>query len=216
MNKTALVIGATGLVGSELVKLLIADSRFGRVIVFARKSTTVTAEKLEEHIIDFDKPESWSDLVKGDVLFSCLGTTLSQAGSKDAQYKIDYTYQYQFAQAAATNGVKTYILVSSAGADPKSMIFYSRIKGELERDVKKLPFNSVYLIQPSLLVGERENSRFGEKLSFRILTALNSFGLFKKYKPITGNTVAKALLNASIKAEKGHREITLDKVFDLS
>jgi uncharacterized protein YbjT (DUF2867 family) len=151
--------------------------------------------------------------VQGDVLFSALGTTLKQAGSKENQYKIDYTYQYQFAAIAAENGVPVYVLVSSAGADPASSVFYSRVKGELENAVKKLSFQSVYFIQPSLLVGERKNQRTGEKLGYYVLKTLNSIGILKKYKPIQGKTVAQALINCGIKAEKGIHTITLHKVF---
>jgi len=213
MSKKAVVIGATGLVGHELVKLLTRDHRFDKVKVFVRKSTGLKSDKLEEHLIDFDDEKSWAHLVQGDVLFSALGTTLSQAGSKDAQYKIDYTYQFNFAKAAATHGIPTYVLVSSAGANPDSMIFYSRMKGELEREVTKLGIESVYLIQPSLLVGERAKSRFGEKLSFKVLQGLNAIGLFRKYKPITGQTVAKAMLNESLQSLPGNHTITLDELF---
>ena len=138
--KTAVVIGATGLVGSELVALLLADSRFETVKVFVRRSTGRQHPKLEEHLVNFDAVETWKEQLTGDVLFSAMGTTLKQAGSKDAQYKIDYTYQYNVAKAAAENGVPQYVLISSAGASPKSRIFYSRMKGELEESVKKLTF----------------------------------------------------------------------------
>jgi uncharacterized protein YbjT (DUF2867 family) len=212
--KTALIIGATGLVGKYLAELLLNDSRFGKVIVFARRTTGLNDPKLEEHIVDFNSPAEWMHLVKGDVAFSAMGTTLKQAGSKEAQYKIDYTYQYEFAKASAANGVPVYVLVSSAGADAKSTIFYSRIKGELENAVRKLNFTSVYFIQPSLLVGDREEKRGGEKIGFAVLKALNAIGILRKYKPIHGREVAKALLNCGAKAEKGVHTITLNKVFE--
>ncbi|MHA4894300.1 NAD(P)H-binding protein [Pedobacter sp. PWIIR3] len=216
MKKIALVIGATGLVGKELVKLLLADNRLEKVMVFTRRSMRISAKKLEEHLVDFDKSSSWSHLLKGDVMFSCMGTTKSQAGSEAAQYKIDYTYQYNFAAAGATNGVDTYVLVSSAGADPDSRIFYSRMKGELERDVKTLNFSSIYLIQPSLLVGDRDKSRFGEKAGFWVLKALNKLGLFKKYQPISGTTVAQAMVSAAIQSKPGIHIIALTDVFSLA
>lgn len=212
--KTALVIGATGLVGKHLVELLLNDSRFEKIIVFVRRNTGLNNPKLEERVVDFNAPGEWQHLVKGDVAFSAMGTTLKQAGSKEAQYKIDYTYQYEFAQAAARNSVPVFVLVSSAGADAKSSIFYSRIKGELENAVRKLYFKSVYFIQPSLLVGEREEQRRGEKISFKILNTLNALGILQKYKPIQGRDVAKALVNCSMKAETGVHTITLNKVFE--
>lgn len=214
--KTAIVIGATGLVGSALVDLLIEDSRFNRVLVFSRRSIGRSSAKLEEQIIDFDRPESWKDRVKGDVLFSSLGTTLKQAGGKEKQHKIDYTYQYQFAEAAAKNRVPCYVLVSAPGADPDSSLFYNRIKGELERDVKQLNFPEVHFMQPSLLHGQRDQERFGEKLGYQVLKGLNAIGLFKKYRAIDGNTVARAMINASLSQKAGVHLHVLDEIFSLA
>lgn len=121
--RTALVIGATGLVGNQLVEQLLANDQFSAVVIFVRRTTGLQHNKLREHIISFEQPESWDHLVKGDVLFSALGTTLKQAGSKETQFKVDFTYQYQFAEVAATNGIATYVLVSSAGANEKASFF---------------------------------------------------------------------------------------------
>jgi uncharacterized protein YbjT (DUF2867 family) len=214
--KTAIVIGATGMVGKHLVHALLVDSRFSKVQVFGRRSLGITNSKLEERLIDFDKPDLYKGFVKGDILFSTLGTTLKQAGSKPAQYKIDHTYQLQFAEAAAYNEVPVYVLVSSTSASPNSRIFYSRMKGELERDVKKLPFKSINILQPSLLVGVREQHRFGEGFGFHVLQLLNSVGLFKKYRAIHGQTVAKAMINAGIAAANGVQVFTLDQIFKLA
>jgi uncharacterized protein YbjT (DUF2867 family) len=117
--KTALLIGATGLTGSHLLHLLLADLRFEHIIIFVRRSTGIVHPKLEEHIVRFGHPEEWKHLVKGDVLFSALGTTVKLAGSKEAQYKVDYTYQFQFAAAASANGVPSYVLISASGANAK-------------------------------------------------------------------------------------------------
>jgi uncharacterized protein YbjT (DUF2867 family) len=214
--KTAIVIGATGLVGTQLVHLLLADTRFEKVVVFTRRSLQFKNEKLEEHIIDFNMPDEWQHLVKGDVFFSALGTTIKQAGGKKAQYKIDYTYQFQFAQAASYNNVPVYVLVSAASASQDSRIFYSRMKGELERDVKKLPFKSIYILQPGLLYGNRQQDRPGEKIGYSVITFLNRIGVFRKYRPIAGRTVAQAMLNSSIEAANGVHIYTLDRVFHLA
>jgi uncharacterized protein YbjT (DUF2867 family) len=140
IKKTAIVIGATGLVGSHLMRYLLEDDRYGLVKVFARRAVHLENAKLEKYIVDFERIESWRDEVTGDELFSALGTTRKQAGSKDAQYVVDFTYQYEVAKAAAENGVGTYVLVSSAGSDAGSRFFYTRMKGELEDAVRSLPF----------------------------------------------------------------------------
>lgn len=214
--KTAIIIGATGLVGNHLVHLLLDDDQFSKIVVFVRRSLQLQHQKIEEHIIDFAKPASWMSLVQGDILFSALGTTIKQAGSQRDQYKIDYTYQYAFAQAAAQDQVPTYVLVSSAGANPNAMFFYSRMKGELERDVKTLPFKSINIIQPGLLHGARKDERFGETMAFKVLNAINTIGLFKQYRPIEGKNVAVALRNAGIQAKPGVHTYTLEQVFELA
>lgn len=214
--KSAIVIGATGMVGKQLVHLLLEDTRFNKVSVYGRRSLAIQNPKLEERLIDFDKPDSWQQLIHGDILFSTLGTTLKQAGGQQAQYKIDHTYQYQFAEAAAYNDVPVYVLVSSASASPDSKIFYSRMKGELEHDVKKLPFMSINILQPSLLVGQRDKPRFGEAFGYKVLNIINNIGLFRKYRPIQARTVAKAMINAGLNAANGLHIYTLDKIFPLA
>lgn len=221
--KTALVIGATGLVGRELVQQLLQSKAFGKVIIFVRRPSGILHEKLDEHVINFEIAVSQGrhggdhkHLVKGDVLFSALGTTLKQAGSKEAQYKIDFTYQYNFAAAASENKVPVCVLVSSAGADMRSSIFYSRIKGQLEEVIKKLSFNATHILQPSLLVGDRNKERKGEKIGSVVLNALNKIGLFKKYKPIHARIVAKAMINAALSSKTGVHTYALGRVFEIA
>jgi uncharacterized protein YbjT (DUF2867 family) len=212
-SKTAVMIGATGMVGAQLLIQLLADERFGKVISFGRKKTGHAHSKLEEQLIDFDVPDSWSPLVKGDAAFSSLGTTLKQAGSQAAQKKVDYDYQFAFATAAAKNGVPSYVLVSSASANPKSNLFYTRIKGELDREVQALGFERVRIIRPSLLGGDRQSPRPGEKIGSVLLGAVNAIGIARKYREIHADVVAKAMINAALDPEKGTRIFTLDQVF---
>ncbi|MBW6497928.1 MAG: NAD(P)H-binding protein [Bacteroidales bacterium] len=214
--KTALVIGATGLVGFQLVKQLIEDKDFVKVVVFSRRATGLSSPKLEEHIVDFDRPEQWQHLVKGDVLFSALGTTLAKAGGKKAQYQVDHSYQYQFAAAAARNAVPVYVLVSSAGANPKSSTFYMRMKGELERDVKELLFSTILLIKPGPLHGERKERRLGENLGVALIRFFNTLGLFRKYRPIGGDVVARAMIQSFKRATPGVAAFELDELFLLA
>ena len=192
--KTAIVIGATGLVGRALVRLLIDDPRFERVRVFARRGTGVAAPKLEEHLVDFERLADFGDLIRGDVLFSSLGTTRSQAGSKEAQYRVDHTYQLEFARLAAANGVPSYVLVSSAGASAKAMSFYMRMKGELERDVAALPFKHIHILQPGFLAGRRDPPRAGEKIGLAVMNAFGAIGPLRPYRPIEDSTVGRAMI----------------------
>ncbi|PWJ42589.1 NAD-dependent epimerase/dehydratase family protein [Sediminitomix flava] len=218
LKKTALVIGATGLVGKNLVQLLLHDAAYDKVIVFARRSTNIGHSKLQEHIVDFDHIESWKELLKGDVLFSAMGTTIKKAGSKDVQYKIDYTYQYDVAKAASEQGVNQYVLVSSSGANAKSPIFYARMKGELDEAVIKLNFEKVAIIRPSVLVGEREERRFGEMIGIKLGKVLSAIlPPIAKYKPIRGETVAQAMINSlKVPTDKKLLVYELDSVFTLA
>ncbi|GAB3294270.1 Rossmann-fold NAD(P)-binding domain-containing protein [Hymenobacter tenuis] len=211
--RTALLIGATGLVGDLLLQQLLLDSRFDRLKVFVRRPTGYQNPKLEEHVVDFDQPESWSNLLTGDVLFSSLGTTLRQAGSQEAQYKVDHTYQYRTAQAAARNGVPTYVLVSSAGADADSFVFYNRMKGELERDIQRLPFRHIRILQPGVLAGSRPKPRLGEKVGLVLSSLVGAVPPLRAYRPVHARIVAQAMINAALDETPGLSTDTLDGVF---
>ena len=192
----ALLIGATGATGKDLLDLLLKGADFHRIDIFVRRDVDSNNEKLNVHVIDFDKPDQWKHLVKGDVLFSCLGTTLKAAGSKEAQWKIDYDYQYEFAKAARENGVDNYVLVSSSGASPDSLLFYPKMKGKLEDAVKSLGFAKLSIFNPPIL--ERKNTdRTGEVIGLKVIRFLNRFGLFRSQKPMPTEILAKALVNAA-------------------
>jgi uncharacterized protein YbjT (DUF2867 family) len=215
MNKTAIIIGATGLVGSEVLKLLLSDDRYTKIKVFHRRSTGIKHPKLEEHIVEFDQIEEWKHTLTGDELYSALGTTIKKAGSQERQYTIDYTYQFETAKAAAENGVKNYSLVSSAGADHQSKVFYSRLKGELDTDVKDLPFEVITIMRPSILAGERSESRPGESIGKFFMKFLTKIPGLKKYRPISGQTVAQGMINSLQKCPPGYHIFELDEIFYL-
>lgn len=191
-----MIIGATGLVGKQLLRMLLIDRKYEKIKVFTRRSVEIENKKLQEFIVDFNEIDSWKKDIKGDILFSCLGTTIKKAGSKENQYKVDYTYQFEVAKAAAENGTGQLVLISSLGANSKSSIFYSRIKGELDESVKKLPFERVSIFRPSALVGNRQEERAGEKTMIKVTRIfVKIFPFLKKYKPIDATIVAAAMVN---------------------
>ena len=211
----ALVIGATGATGRDLVNQLLTDKDYDEVNVFVRRPLEVESPKLKTHIVDFEKPGEWKDLVKGDVAFSCLGTTLKTAGSKEAQRKVDYDYQYNFAKAAKENEVEDYILVSSYGANPKSKIFYSRMKGELEQSIKALHFNKLMIFQPGML-DRKDSERTGEVLGGKIIKFANKFGVLTQQKPLPTAVLAKAMINSSKIKSYGYSKIKLGSIFSFA
>lgn len=208
----ALVIGATGATGKELVNQLIEDSDFNEVHIFVRKEPEIKSEKLFVHIVDFKKPDDWKDFLKGNVAFSCMGTTLKDAGSKEEQKRIDYDYQYQFAQNTKENKVPHFILVSAYGTNPQSRFFYPRIKGKLEEAIKELHFEATTLFKPGFLI-RKNTQRPLEIIGLTVLQFFNKIGLFKKYKPLPTLILAKAMLIAA-KQPQNIRIISLNDIFD--
>jgi uncharacterized protein YbjT (DUF2867 family) len=215
MALIANVIGATGLVGKQLVSLLLEDNNFEKVRVFVRRDSGVSHPKLEQEIINFSDEKSWSDKLSGDVLFSALGTTLKQAGSKDNQYETDFTFNLDFAKNAKKNGIDNYILVSSIGANPKSKLFYTRMKGELDDTVSGIGFQNLAILRPASLTGNRSEKRTMEELSVPLLKFVTKFVL-KKYRPIHAKTVAKAMINAMLNPNPEKSAWEGQEVFDLA
>jgi uncharacterized protein YbjT (DUF2867 family) len=201
----ALVLGGTGASGQEIVKLLLNDSHFSRISIFVRRKVDIEHEKLDIHQIDFSRLNEYKDLVKGDILFSALGTTKTDAGSKEKQYLVDYTYQYEFAKMASDNGVPHYSLISSLGANKHSLFFYPKIKGELEESVKLLPFNTIQIFQPPSLIRQKELMRTAEKLSVKFFNRLTALGVLKSLKPLNVKDLA-------LKMIKEAKSSQLDKI----
>ena len=207
-----LIIGATGTTGKDLVTQLLADDTYSQVHCFVRKPLTLTHPKLHTHVVDFETPEAWADLLRGDVAFSCLGTTLAAAGSKEAQWRVDYDYQYNFAEHCRNNGVPTFVLISAAGAKAQSKLFYNRMKGQLEDAVKKLEFPRLLIFQPSVLI--RSNSdRSGENFTVKAFKFLNKLGILKRYRPMPTSVLAEKMRKEVAIAPKGVHTFTLDEIF---
>ena len=203
----AIVLGATGAVGLDLVEMLLKDDTFSEVEVFVRRAMPMENGKLTTHIVDFKQLKDWQDMIKGDVVFSCMGTTLKAAGSRERQYEIDYTYQLEFAQAAHSNGVPIYILVSSAMANANSKLFYTRMKGELEEAIQQLHFQKEVIMRPPLLI-RKNTTKTDEKVVVVVLKVLNALGLFKKQRPMPTEVVAKAMIVSAKQGVSGIFEPT--------
>ena len=215
-NLSAIVIGATGATGKELVKLLLDDEDFQKVRIFIRRDEDLNHPKLEKNIVDFDRIDDWKNDLRGDVLFSALGTTIKRAGSEEAQYEVDFTYQFETAKAAADGIVKNYVLVSSTGANPKAYFFYPRMKGELEEAVKTLDFQQIHIFQPGILDRQSADEIPLENLGLTAIRALNSIGLFKSQTPMPVKVLAEKMIKVSKSARTEKvNYYKLDDIFDL-
>ncbi len=205
-KKTALVLGATGLVGGHLVSGLVESTAFSRVKVLARRPVGELAShpKVSGHVVDFERPETYCDLAAADAVFCALGTTISQAGSREAFLKVDFTYCREVAAAAMDAGARHFLLVSAMGANAKSMFFYNRVKGRLEEALEKMGFASLSIFRPSILAGERAAKRRAEAVGIALASAF-SFAIPARWRPVDARLVARAMIRAAENPEPGVR-----------
>ena len=218
-QKTAILLGATGLVGNELLHQLLAHPAYGKVIALTRRPLEIKHKNLEPHVIDFDKPETYASLLKGEDLFCALGTTMKQAGSREAFFKVDFSYTMDAARAARKNGTAQFLLVSSVGANAHALFFYPRVKGELENALKKLDFWALHLFRPSVLLGKRNDARAGEEITgmaMRGLDRITGGNLLGSYRPIDAATVARGMLTAAQRLEAGIYEYPSHQIHKLA
>jgi uncharacterized protein YbjT (DUF2867 family) len=204
-GRSALVLGATGLVGGFCLDELLADARYDRIQVLSRRPTGRQSERLEEHLCDLSEMERYGDRFAVDAVFCCLGTTIRKAGSREAFRIVDLEYPETAARLAAERGASHYLLVSSVGADSSSRVFYSRVKGEVEEAVSRFGFRSVVIARPSLLLGQRSERRAGEVVASMLMRPLSPLmvGPLARYRPIQARTVARALVRASHELQPG-------------
>lgn len=205
MPKTALLAGATGLVGSALLPLLLADARYAKVVVVGRRPVALAHPKLKQIVTELDQLEAVRPQLIADDVFCCLGTTRQQAGSKEAFYKVDFSYVAALGALAASNFAEQFLVVSSLGADAHSRVYYSRVKGEMEAAVRALQFRALHIFRPSLLLGERARPRLGERLGAAALALVGPLlrGGRAQYRPIAAATVAAAMLQAASRDATG-------------
>lgn len=198
--KTAIVLGATGLIGKKVTEHLLKNDNYSTVIILVRKPLNINHPKLKQHIFYYDAIDN--TLLKGDDLFCCLGTTIKTAGSKEAFRKVDLDYVVNVAKASKVNGINHFAVISAMGANKNSTVFYNQIKGEMEESIKAVGFNSTYIIRPSLLLGDRKEFRFGELIGKFFMITL-SFLIPKKYRAIYDVQVAFAMIHFMNQTERG-------------
>lgn len=203
--KTALLVGATGLVGGFVLEKLLNDDYFSQVIVLSRKHIGKQHPKLREEIINFDALQKHTSVIKADIIFCCLGTTIKKAGSQAAFRKVDYEYPFRIAQIAKENGATSYLIISAMGSNKSSFIFYNRVKGEVEDAIAKLNYNTFHILQPSLISGDRQEKRTGEDVANKLFPVLNPLliGSLSKYKSIKAEQIAKAMVFYAKSDEQG-------------
>lgn len=192
MGKTAIILGATGLTGNLLLEQLIADKNYSKIKLFSRNSVDVTSDKIEEFIIDLLALEDSTKDFVADEVFCCIGTTAAKTKDKKLYKAIDYGIPVTAAKIAKENGIATFIVMSSMGADINSSVFYNRTKGEMERDVSTQRINNTYVLRPSLIGGNRNEFRLGEKMGEGIMRVFNPLlvGSLEKYKMIHPKKIA--------------------------
>lgn len=216
--KSALIAGATGLTGSELVKVLLEDPAYDKVKVLTRRPLDLEHPKLEQVKADFFRLDQYGEHFKVDDVFCCLGTTIRKAGSQKAFRRVDYDYPVKIAELAKANGATKFLVISAMGADAKSNVFYSRVKGQMEEALKRMDFSSLHIFRPSLLLGKRDEFRLGEKAASLLAPAFSPIlrGGMKKYKPIEAADVAKAMCKAAKSEEQGVFVHSSDKIAELA
>jgi len=204
MQKNVLLIGASGLIGSELVQLLLRDDKIKSVKVFVRKSLAITDQKLIEILVNFEHLEDFKHEFQGDALFCCIGTTRNKTPDLVAYKAIDYGIVLAAANLAKKNQVPQVHLVSAIGAAVSSKIFYNRLKGEIEKDVLKLDFPTTVIYQPAMLIGKRIESRPAEFIAQKLMPFFDVFllGKAKKYHSIKAKKVAESMLDNLHKPQK--------------
>ncbi|ALS77567.1 NAD(P)H-binding protein [Planococcus kocurii] len=213
-NKTALLAGASGLVGNELLHILLNSSHYSQVRILVRHPLELIHEKLEQIITDFDKLDDYADYFTVEDVYCCLGTTIKKAGSQEAFKKVDYDYPLKMAELAKSHQVKNFLVITALGADSNSKVFYSRTKGQLQLNLKKTGLTALHIFQPSLLLGERQEFRLGEKAATLLSPVISKVlkGKMKKYKPVEAKDVAVTMYEVAQIERTGNYTYPSDRI----
>jgi uncharacterized protein YbjT (DUF2867 family) len=205
---SVLLAGATGLVGRECLRLLLPDAGFARIVAVVRRplSPDIRSPKLDTHVIDFDQLTEYDELFRVDAVICALGTTIRQAGSRTRFRKVDLEYPLTFAKLGLEGGCRHFLLVSALGANPRSRVFYNRVKGETEEAILALGYHRVTIVRPSLLLGPRAQLRLGEEVAKRVSRWLGPM-VPRAYRPVEARAVAAALVREARETAAGTRII---------
>lgn len=211
-QKSALLIGATGLTGGHVLELLLKSDDYHTVYVYTRRSLGIDHQKLKELIIDFD---TYSGSVPADTVFCCLGTTMKKAKTQEAFKKVDLEYPVKFARLQFQAGSNKFLVISAMGASADSLFFYSKVKADMEKQLSAIGFAQLFIFRPALITGDRKEHRTGEKIAALINSWINPllFGPLKKYQSVPALSVAKAMLAYSVHSDlKGSQVISSDRI----
>jgi uncharacterized protein YbjT (DUF2867 family) len=211
MSKTALVAGYTGLVGSHLLQRLLAEEQYARIVTVGRRAPTLTSQRLESRVLELGDLSRACSALAADDVFCCLGTTIKAAGSRAAFERVDYHMVVDLARAARAAGARRFFLVSSLSANPRSPVYYSRVKGRTEMALREVGFETLHILRPSLLLGDRSESRPGEALAQRLAPLINPLlrGVLTPYRAVAGDDVAAALIQLAARDQPGVTVSTL-------
>ncbi len=214
MSYTAIVAGSTGLIGRQLIEQLCADPDCSRIVALVRRAGKFDYPKVAELVVDYDRLGDYAEDIRGDVVFSCLGTTRKQTPDQKAYFVIDHDYPLHLAQLASANGIPQFHLISSVGANARSSTFYIRLKGQTEQDIATVPFPSGHLYRPSFLDGDRKESRFWEKTGLAVFKVINPLlrGRLRKYRSINARDIATAMLRQFKSATPGIHYYESDEI----
>jgi uncharacterized protein YbjT (DUF2867 family) len=195
-SKSALLVGASGLVGGHCLRFLLEEPSYTRVVVLVRRPLQVMHDKLVQHVVNFDELESLGKCLPVDDVYCCLGTTIRKAGTQESFRKVDFDYPVKIAALAQHCGASQFLLISSLGSNSHSRIFYNRVKGEVEEAIRKIAFTTFHVFRPSLLLGERKEYRTGEKVGAVAMRVLGHMmiGSLKKYRAVQASDVAKSMV----------------------
>jgi uncharacterized protein YbjT (DUF2867 family) len=215
-GKKVIVAGSSGLVGKEVVKQLISDPSCKEIILLVRNNLEIKHPKIKEILFDFTSLEYEIENLEADSMIICIGTTMKKAQTKERFKEVDLNIPVKLARLAIKLNVQNVAIISAMGADSKSSFFYNRVKGEMETQLITLNIKNLTIVRPSLLIGDRNEFRFGERFAEKVYTAL-PFIFPKKYKPIDASSVARAMIKASFSfSDKEVNIIENSAIYELS